>query len=135
MPIKKTPIKTIDAVIAFIKENNLGPTQFFYFGDEKEKRKYDEIEKNRLRNILNICNDLVNKKISIDSIEDSLKRQEKLSDSLSKEFSKVIRDSLSEENQTEQTEKNESVEDKKDLSSGQIIQSKNSIFSKMIEKK
>lgn len=122
----KNQITLINIAEDFIKKNNLGQTDIFT-ADEKEIN-YTDIERERLDYLINICDDFVNEKISVNNLQSIIKDKLQISDSLSKEiYENII------------SQKNDEIEQAGDEigeSNDTINQNhKKSIFSTIIDEK
>jgi len=127
MPTQKTSIPTINVIVDFIEKNDLGPIDFFDV--EENKRVYDELEKKRLDMLLNIANDLVNKKLSINDLEQTIIGQLKIGKNSAEKISKEIQDSLQDKKNNEEGSPEEEQEEKPKINSG----NEKSIFNALIK--
>lgn len=104
----------------FINNNDLGPTKTFYAG-EKPSRRYNEIEKQRLKNLTKIYKKFVLNQIESKQIKEEIEKDLQINNELSADIAKQIEDNYKHPEKAEETD----IDD--------IQQNKKSIFSKLIE--
>jgi hypothetical protein len=119
-------IDLINTAIDFIKTNNLGVTDCF----DLEEKEFSDIEKNRLDYLIDICNNLINEKISLTNLKPIIKDKLQISEDLAIEITEKIKTVLSEEEVI--TENN--IEGREEKENSAEI-NKKSIFSTIINKK
>ncbi len=119
----KIPGELIDICVDFIKNNDLGPVELF----SDIKKEYNQLEKERLDHLLDICTKIINSEISLTVIDAEIKEYLKIDDSLVKIISEEIKNFLGSYKEQPETEN-------ENLSSKKIIDKKN-IFSVVIDKK
>jgi hypothetical protein len=118
-------IYLINTAIDFIETKKLGLTDPFNAKEEN----YSDIEKNRLDYLLEICDNLIEKKIHINDIQELIKNKLQISENISAEITEKIKAILSEEDYFEKE-----IEEKKEAQDI-IAANKKSIFSTIINKK
>ncbi|MFA5071825.1 MAG: hypothetical protein WC511_05705 [Candidatus Pacearchaeota archaeon] len=120
-------INLINTSVDFIEKNNLGLTDFF----STEEKQYTDIEKKRLEYLLDICNNLINEKISLTNLKPIIKDKLQISENLSIEIVEKIKAVLSEkELDSKEIDDGENIAN----STNQDI-NKKSIFSTIIKEK
>lgn len=119
-------IDLINTATDFIKANNLGITDFL----DLEEKEYSDIEKNRLDYLIDICNNLINEKISLTNLKPIIKDKLQISEDLAIEITEKIKTVLLEKTLTA-----ESSIDNEEQKENIADTNKKSIFSAIINKK
>lgn len=119
----KIPNELIDICIDFIKDNNLGQIELL----SDEKREYNQLEKERLNHLLDICAKIINSEINTGDIDAEIKEYLKIEDFLVKIISEKIKNFL------DSYKKQPEV--KNDAISSKELTNKKNIFSVIIDKK
>lgn len=118
-------IELINIAVDFIEKNNLGMTDFLNL----EEKQYTDIEKNRLDYLLEICDNLLNGKISFENLQSIVKNKLQISDDLSRDIYEQLRFSLT----NKETDKEDINIEKKESAISTENVNKKSIFSTMVK--
>ncbi len=125
--MNRLPIETIDILKKFIEENNLGPIKTFYAG-EKPGKNYNELEKSRLKNLINLCEKFETNQISIQQLEKEIENSLQISNVLATDIAQKI--------ETAHTESSKKSSEETTISSEKPqIENKKSLFSVLVNEK
>ncbi len=90
------PASITDIIVNFMDVHDLGPTKWVYFDGDNPAREYNEKEKNRLTELIDICERLANNKIPLKDLQSTIIQETGINEILTKELSEKIEQGLKE---------------------------------------